>query len=42
MLAVFPSPAPIDMARTLDLAGFRWKAVSSAEEAAKSEPAEGW
>ena len=42
MLAVFPSPAPIDMARTLDLAGFRWKAVSSAEEAAKCEPTEGW
>jgi DNA-binding response OmpR family regulator len=42
MLAVFPSPAPIDLARTLDLAGFRWKAVASAEEAAKCSPAEGW
>jgi two-component system, OmpR family, alkaline phosphatase synthesis response regulator PhoP len=42
MLAVFPEPAPPDLARTLDLAGYRWKAVSSAEHLARAEPAEGW
>ncbi len=42
LLAVFPSPAPIDLARTLDLAGYRWKAVASGAEAAKSEPTNGW
>ena len=42
MIAVFPNPPSIDLARTLDLAGYRWKAVSSADDAAKSEPVEGW
>jgi hypothetical protein len=42
MLAVFPeSPAP-DLVRTLDLAGYRWKAVSSAEDVTRNEPAGGW
>ena len=31
---VFPEPPPSDLARTLDLAGYRWKAVSSVEDAA--------
>lgn len=42
LIAVFPDPAPPDLARTLDLAGYRWKAVASAEEAARTEPTTGW
>jgi two-component system, OmpR family, alkaline phosphatase synthesis response regulator PhoP len=42
MIAVFPDPPPPDLARTLDLAGYRWKAVGSAEEVDRTEPAEGW
>ncbi len=39
---VFPDPPPADLARTLDLAGYRWKAVSSPDAAARNEPTEGW
>ncbi len=42
MVAVFPAPPPVDLARTLDLAGYRWKAVASGVEATKGEPAHGW
>ena len=42
LVAVFPEPPPPDLARTLDLAGYRWKAVASADEAARHEPATGW
>jgi DNA-binding response OmpR family regulator len=42
LVAVFPEPPPPDLARTLDLAGYRWKAVSSADDAARNEPAAGW
>ncbi|MGH9135161.1 MAG: hypothetical protein ACRDZZ_14580, partial [Ilumatobacteraceae bacterium] len=42
MLAVFGDPVAPEPARTLDLAGYRWKAVGSAEEAAEHEPATGW
>jgi DNA-binding response OmpR family regulator len=42
MLAVFGDPATPELARTLDLAGYRWKAVGSVEEAAEHEPATGW
>jgi len=42
ILAVYPESPPIDLARTLDLAGYRWKAVSSASEATGHEPAHGW
>ncbi|MFM7687667.1 MAG: winged helix-turn-helix domain-containing protein [Actinomycetota bacterium] len=42
LLAVFPEPPPPDLARTLDLAGYRWKAVGSADDAARNEPAGGW
>ncbi len=42
ILAVYPESPPIDLARTLDLAQYRWKAVSSAAEAANQEPAHGW
>jgi DNA-binding response OmpR family regulator len=42
LIAVFPDPAPPDLARTLDLGGYRWKAVASADEANQNEPAAGW
>jgi DNA-binding response OmpR family regulator len=42
MLVVFPAAPSPDLARTLDLAGFRWKAAGSPEEAAKTEPQTGW
>ena len=42
LVAVFPEPPPPDLARTLDLAGYRWKAVGSPDDAARQEPAAGW
>lgn len=42
MVVVFPDPTPTDLARTLDLSGFRWKSVASADEANRNEPAQGW
>ena len=42
MIVVFPGNPSPDLVRTLDLGGHRWKAASSPEEAAKSEPAGGW
>ncbi len=42
MLAVVPDPAPPELARTLDLAGYAWKAVSGGTEAADAEPDGGW
>jgi len=42
MLAVFPESPPPDLVRTLDLAGYRWKAVSGADEVARNEPTAGW
>ena len=42
LLAVFPNPAPIDVARTLDLAGYSWKAVKSSEILNQLEPTNGW
>ena len=42
LLVVYPESPPIDVARTLDLAGYRWKAVSAAGEAATHEPVSGW
>ena len=42
LIAVFPDPPPSDLARTLDLGGFRWKALASADELSKSEPTDGW
>jgi len=41
-LVVYPDPPPPDLARTLDLGGYRWKAVRSADDAAVHEPAAGW
>jgi DNA-binding response OmpR family regulator len=42
MLAVVPDPASPELARTLDLAGYMWKAVGSAGEAGEHEPTVGW
>jgi DNA-binding response OmpR family regulator len=42
MLAVFADPVPPELARSLDLAGYSWKAVASLDEAAETEPANGW
>ena len=41
-LVVFPEPPPPDLARTLDLGGYRWKAVGSPDDAATHEPTDGW
>lgn len=41
-LLVWPDPPPPELAQTLDLAGYRWKAVSSADAAIRLEPADGW
>ncbi|MGZ5398276.1 MAG: response regulator transcription factor [Mycobacterium sp.] len=41
-LVVYPEPPPPDLARTLDLGGYRWKAVASAEDAVNHEPPDGW
>ena len=41
MLAVVPDPASPDLARTLDLAGYAWKAMSVADGNV-DEPAGGW
>ena len=41
MLVAIPDPASPDLARTLDLAGYAWKAVSVAEGDV-DEPAGGW
>jgi DNA-binding response OmpR family regulator len=42
LVAVFPDPPPPDLARTLDMAGYRWKAVPSADDVHRDEPADGW
>jgi two-component system, OmpR family, alkaline phosphatase synthesis response regulator PhoP len=42
LVAVFPESPPPELARTLDMAGYRWKAVANAEDAARNEPAGGW
>jgi DNA-binding response OmpR family regulator len=41
-IVVYPDPPPPELARTLDLAGYAWKAATSAEDAVKLEPAGGW
>ncbi|CAN5835343.1 MAG: winged helix-turn-helix domain-containing protein [Ilumatobacteraceae bacterium] len=42
LLAVFGEPIAPELARTLDLGGYPWKAVASADDAAEQEPAAGW
>jgi DNA-binding response OmpR family regulator len=41
-LLVFPDPPPPELAQTLDLAGYPWKAANSPDTAARLEPADGW
>jgi DNA-binding response OmpR family regulator len=41
-LLVYPDPPPPELAQTLDLAGYPWKAVSTAEAATRLEPPDGW
>src|SRR5437588_509412 len=41
-LLLFPDPAPPEIAQALDMGGFPWKSVSSAEAAARLEPEDGW
>src|SRR3954453_12890411 len=42
MLVVYGEPGRPELARTLDLGGYHWKAVVTAEEAAEAEPPAGW
>ena len=42
LLAVLPDPPSPELARTLDLAGYGWKAVNSTSEASDAEPDSGW
>ena len=42
MIVVFPGTPSPDLARTLDMGGYRWKAVSGADEASKIEPQNSW
>ena len=42
LLAVYAATIAPELARTLDLGGYRWKAVASAAEAAEHEPPGGW
>ncbi len=41
-IAVVPGPASPELARTLDLAGYTWKAVDGASAANEAEPEGGW
>jgi DNA-binding response OmpR family regulator len=42
LIAVFPENPSPELARTLDLAGYRWKAFASADAISKGEPSDGW
>lgn len=41
-LAVYPDHPTVELARTLDLSGYPWKGVSSADTLGRLEPADGW
>ncbi len=41
-LLIFPDPPSAELAHALDLGGFPWKKVGSAEAATHIEPVEGW
>jgi DNA-binding response OmpR family regulator len=42
LLVVYGEPVAPELARTLDLAGYAWKAAATAEDAADHEPPDGW
>jgi DNA-binding response OmpR family regulator len=42
MLAVYAATVPPELARALDMAGYSWKGVTSLDDAADQEPADGW
>jgi len=42
LILVYPDPPPALLAQTLDLAGYRWKAVANASVATQHEPPDGW
>ena len=39
---IFPDPAPVELVKTLDLAGFGWSGVDSVEQVHAREPDDGW
>ncbi len=41
-LLVFPDPPAAELAQTLDLGGYPWKAATSADAADRVEPEDGW
>lgn len=41
-LLVFPDPAPPELARALDLAGYRWVSAASATDSDAAESNDGW
>ncbi len=41
-LLVFPDPPPSELAETLDLGGYPWKAVGDADSATRLQPDDGW
>ena len=41
-LLVYPDPPPPELAQALELASYPWKAASSPQAAANSEPEDGW
>ena len=42
LLAIFGDPPPTDLVRTLDLGGYKWKAVTGADDVTRHEPSGGW
>lgn len=42
VIAVFPDPPSPELARTLDMGGYRWKAVANADDIARNEPSGGF
>jgi DNA-binding response OmpR family regulator len=41
-ILLYPDPPPPEVVQALDLSGYPWKAVASAEHAAEMEPEDGW
>ena len=41
-IVVFPDPPPPELAQTLDMTGYAWRAAASADMATRIEPADGW